>query len=310
MELLCPPDIFQEGKIREELGEDKDRLINKLKLLKEWIQYNSYLPQGYDETILTTFLRGCKHDLEKTKKKIQTYFIACCTNSEFLGNRIGSLNDDMKATEFISAVMMPRLTPEGYRVIIIKLTDSNVDRFDLVKTYRYISRIADIKVHEDTLIAGEVFVIDASLATTEILAKFLSNTTKKAISLALDMYPVRIKSIHVISSIPFIQNILIVLKTVIKDKLIKRFYFHKSVDKLCDFVPLKCLPGDYGGPQRPLKEINEDWKGKVVGFREKYLQMGGEMRLNGPVPHEFKKVSGDVETEFGVQGSFRKLNLD
>lgn len=40
-----------------------------------------------DDVLISNFLRGCKHDLEKTKRKLDVYFTLRATTPEFFSQR-------------------------------------------------------------------------------------------------------------------------------------------------------------------------------------------------------------------------------
>ncbi|PSN30162.1 hypothetical protein C0J52_27760 [Blattella germanica] len=83
-------------------------------------------------------------------------------------------------------------------------------------------------------------------------------------------------------------------------------YLHSDMDSVLEQVPKRVLPQEYGGDAGPLDKITADWKKKVEGYRtwfkeqEKYRS-------------DEKKRPGKAKTQedlFGLEGSFRQLNVD
>lgn len=58
----------------EELGEVPERIAADLQDLKTWIQQQPHLKARTDDQFLVQFLRGCKHSLEKAKRKIDAFY--------------------------------------------------------------------------------------------------------------------------------------------------------------------------------------------------------------------------------------------
>lgn len=76
-------------------------------------------------------------------------------------------------------------------------------------------------------------------------------------------------------------------------------------DDLKKYIPSEFLPEDYGGKLSCLEDLQADWIKCLVDERE-FLEKLGETRPTGSIPAEFQSA----EDEFGVEGSFRKLNID
>ena len=55
-ELLIGPDEDQKRRIRDELGENEDRMKNNIRLIKEWIRCTTYMPEVYGECSYFFFL--------------------------------------------------------------------------------------------------------------------------------------------------------------------------------------------------------------------------------------------------------------
>lgn len=76
-------------------------------------------------------------------------------------------------------------------------------------------------------------------------------------------------------------------------------------ESLLDYLPKGCLPSDYGGTDLPLSEQKTKWTKLLIENKE-FLERIGRAKPSGPIP----KSLASTETEFGVDGSFRQLNID
>lgn len=58
----------------EQLFEEPDKIIDSVKILREWIAKSPHLRARTDDQFLVTFLRCCKYSIEKTKAKIDLFY--------------------------------------------------------------------------------------------------------------------------------------------------------------------------------------------------------------------------------------------
>ncbi|XP_031344539.1 retinol-binding protein pinta-like isoform X2 [Photinus pyralis] len=79
-----------------------------------------------------------------------------------------------------------------------------------------------------------------------------------------------------------------------------------SIQSLCEHVPISALPVEYGGCGETLEELTVKWKHKVESYKEWFLE---EATCGCD---ESKRISESYtpSDSFGINGSFRKLNID
>lgn len=71
----------------EKYNEVPERIESDLKALKEWIKKTPHLKARTDDQFLVSYLRGCKHSLEKTKQRIDAFYTIKMGLPEILNNR-------------------------------------------------------------------------------------------------------------------------------------------------------------------------------------------------------------------------------
>ena len=76
---------------------------------------------------------------------------------------------------------MPGLTPKGMRVNVLRAhTDKPDSNFSVTNAIKLVLMIGDIRLkEEETGVAGDVFVLDASIITPAHVAKFTPAILKK-----------------------------------------------------------------------------------------------------------------------------------
>ncbi|XP_017494173.1 PREDICTED: uncharacterized protein LOC108382299 [Rhagoletis zephyria] len=82
---------------------------------------------------------------------------------------------------------------------------------------------------------------------------------------------------------------------------------HTTFESLCEAVPIKYLPKEYGGENSSIEEIVARTEQLILEYREylleeKYYGVDEKLRVGG----------GSINTEplFGLEGTFRKLDVD
>lgn len=78
------------------------------------------------------------------------------------------------------------------------------------------------------------------------------------------------------------------------------------MDSFFECIPKRLLPAEYGGDAGPIQNIVDEWVKKVTdnkAFFEDEEALGSEEKKRIGRPK-------NAETLFGVDGSFRKLNVD
>ncbi|KAF2879412.1 hypothetical protein ILUMI_26761 [Ignelater luminosus] len=307
MSLLQGPTPQQMEAIRAELGEDPDRLQHNIQLLQKWISCQVHLPRDYDNNLLPVFLRGCKHNLERAKKKLEMYFIVRTKVPELFGDREPTKELMERYTKMIKIATLPKLTPDGSRITIFKVMCLNGDEWDTIEMIRYIYMNADIRVAEEVPISGDIFIYDLENLKTVHILKYASPILKKALVAAQEAYPQRLKQLHYVNTPPFTEKILNITKSFMKEKMRDRFIVHNSMDDLLKYFPSDILPVEYAGTSGKFNNLVNDWVDCIVK-RRKWFQQQDNIKATGPIP-ECVSYS-HFDDVIGVQGSFRKLEID
>lgn len=63
------------------------------------------------------------------------------------------------------------------------------------------------------------------------------------------------KGVHIMTKVKVFDIIIRIAKSVLSAKISERLHVHNSVEELYEFVPREMLPVEYGGKERPLKEL-------------------------------------------------------
>ncbi|KAK6620637.1 hypothetical protein RUM43_010932 [Polyplax serrata] len=305
---LVQPTPEQQLRIRNELNENVDTRAQDLQTIKEWLDLQPHLPKNFDDARLMTFLRGCKFSLEKTKRKLDMYFTMRSAIPEFFSNRNPldpTIQDIMKN---IHVPPLPGLTPEGRRVIVMRGIDKDQATPNVAEAMKVVFMIGDIRLLEETTgVGGDIYILDAAVATPAHFAKFTPTLIKKFLVCAQEGYPVKLKEVHVVNVSPLVDTIVNFVKPFLKEKIRNRIFFHTNgYESLYKYVPKEILPEEYGGFAGPTAAINEQWMKKMETYKDWFQEQE-------TVKADESKRPGKPKTHddlFGVEGSFKKLVID
>ncbi|XP_022900857.2 alpha-tocopherol transfer protein-like [Onthophagus taurus] len=300
---LVLPSEIQLQQIYNVLGVDEARHQHLLNRFKNWLSTEKYLPQEFDEAYLSNFLLLCKDDLSKAKIKFETNLI----------NRSSQLLSKMKFKPGIidfnvirQSLILPYLTENGCRLVFCSIPEV-MEEFNLISLLNYALNLTDILLFEDNC-SGAIIIIDFKNSSAEIVTKVDFSTFVEFMKFLLSSFPHRLKNFHIINCKPIIKPGLILMKSVLTDKLKNRFLIHNQPEDLLNYLPITHLPIECGGNSFSLNDLANNWK---KYFQENHLTLTSKLskvRVQGQIPKE--KMSWDSSFSFGLDGSFRNLQVD
>ncbi|XP_076181488.1 alpha-tocopherol transfer protein-like [Ptiloglossa arizonensis] len=305
--LLIQPTEEMSKQIREELNENVATRDKDLEIIKEWLIKQPHLPDFYDDYRLMTFLRGCKFSLEKCKKKLDMYFTMRTVVPEFFSNRDITRPELREITKIVQIPPLPGLTKNGRRVIVMRGIDKELPTPSVPETMKLVMMIGDIRLKEELVgVAGDVYILDASVATPSHFAKFTPGIVKKFLVCVQEAYPVKLKEVHVVNVSPLVDTIVNFVKPFLKEKIRNRIFMHSDLKTLYEYIPREILPTEYGGDAGPIQAIHETWIQKLEEYRPWFLEQES-VKTNESLRPGKPKTQDDL---FGLDGSFRQLTID
>lgn len=190
----------------------------------------------------------------------------------------------------------------------------------------------ELWIREDdyATVNGFIDILDVSRLTTAHFASHTPNVIRKMLVFAEKAIPLRQRATHFINFPPSFYTIFNMLKPLMPAKQQERvsmkerkagiikwetkkktknfqLYVHdNNLESLYTHVPQKYLPKEYGGENGSLEEITQISKQFFLDRRD-YLHEDLKYRNNESLR---KGKQPDYEGIFGVEGSFRKLDVD
>jgi len=295
---------------KDELGEVPDRMPADLQAIKEWLAKQSHITARTDDQWLIAFLRGCKYSLERTKEKLDNYHTMKTMVPEF-SRAVDPMDPGVQQMIKlgISLILPKTAGPTGPRVIIIRSGVYDPSQFSMLDTMSLNNMISAMLMMTDdnTVIAGQRYIIDMKNVTMAHLSQMTPATVKKMVMTGQESLPIREKGTHLINTPMGIETLFNLFKSFMNDKGKNRVHMHnEDMEALHKFVPKEILPTEYGGDGGSVQEIIDHWKAKMESRRDWFIENGAHKTDESKRPGKPKTV----ETMFGIEGSFRRLNVD
>ncbi|KAF5308781.1 hypothetical protein FQR65_LT06014 [Abscondita terminalis] len=290
-----------------ELNENPKRVKQDVEDLRSWLKHQVHLQFKNDDQFLLGILRRCKFSMEKSKKKLETYYTMKTFAPEFFMSRdpfSRSIQSFLTTkTVYINSTFS---SPTMYYVYWKNIEDMGLS---IAESSHMFFMNMDILTNENDsfVINGFYFILDFKDVPLSAYLKWDINLTKKVFTI-LNGYPIRIKYIIAVNADPVIEKIYNILKLVLSEKIQKKVILlnKKNSDKLFEVVPRDLIPKEFGGTASNLDKTLSEWKNKVESYcswfkeDEKY-KTNEELRVGKP------KTLSEI---FSVDGSFRKLDWD
>nr|XP_050852985.1 alpha-tocopherol transfer protein-like isoform X2 [Vespula vulgaris] len=261
----------------------------------------------FDDAMLMTFLRGCKFSLEKCKKKLDMYFTMRAIVPEFFNNRDVTQPELKEILDLVNFPPLPGLTKDGCRVIVMRGKRKDMLTPNVSNLMKLVMMIGDVRLKEEIHgVAGDIYILDASVATPAHFAKFTPTIIKKFLVCIQEAYPVKLKQVHVVNISPLVDTIINFVKPFLKEKIRNRIFTHSNLEAIYEYIPKEILPIEYGGNAGSIQTIHDAWIKKLEEYgpwfaAQTSVVANETLRPGKPRTHD------DI---FGLDGSFRQLTID
>uniref|UniRef100_A0A1A9WEC8 CRAL-TRIO domain-containing protein n=1 Tax=Glossina brevipalpis TaxID=37001 RepID=A0A1A9WEC8_9MUSC len=307
---LRPLNEDLQKKAKEELNEIPERIGEELNAFKTWIEKQPHLRANTDDQFLIAFLRGCKYNLEKAKKKIDAYYTLKTKFPDLFG--LTDIDNEKFREIFrlglITYLPIP-LYDNGPRILFVRNVAPQSEQYHVIDFWIVHQVLQDILILEDDYAAinGVVMIADWRKTSANQIFQITPTLLKRWNAYTFQAMPIRLKCLHVAYAPKIFEKVFNFLKSMWPAKLQQRLFVHNnSLDSLIERVPLKYLPREYGGENGSIKEIVDEWDQKFNKYRD-YFKKSSQWGTNEKARIE---NINDYDNMFGLVGSFKTLQLD
>uniref|UniRef100_A0A1B6F0Q8 CRAL-TRIO domain-containing protein n=1 Tax=Cuerna arida TaxID=1464854 RepID=A0A1B6F0Q8_9HEMI len=259
----------------EVLNENPSNRDGDISQIREWLSSQPQLHAKTDAVTIVRFLRGCKFDHEKTKKKITAFYELRGNAPEWFVDRDPTLPP---LQELLSlGVFLPLLKkdPSGRLVVLIRVAAHDPSRHLQNDVFKVGKMTLDLAIEQDESVSvyGVTAVFDLtgiSLGHARILTPGM---IKKAVHAWQDCYPVRTKSLDFINTPSYVNVVLNIFRAFMREKMKNRVHVHGfNLQSLHELVPPSILPEEYGGTDGKLQDLIDHWKVRVTEGKEWFAE--------------------------------------
>ncbi|XP_065337539.1 alpha-tocopherol transfer protein-like [Cloeon dipterum] len=302
-----PPDLLESA--IKNLNEDPKRRAADVQAIRDWLKKQPHIKGDLDDQTIVNFLRGCKFSLERTKEKLDMYFTIKSAVPEFFGERDFKSKKMAEILDLAFYFPLPEPDDLGRRVCLLRAgqNDPNLIKMEDVFKANFMMMDMMIRTDDRAVINGIVNVMDMGSLSMGHVSQMTPSFVKKVTVCSEEGYPIRPKGQNFINTPTFFNVIYNIFNSFVKEKIAKRNFVHgKNMESLYENVPQRLLPTEYGGKAGSIADINKAYVKQLLEFNDWYIKdakSGVDEKKRPGKP----KTSQDI---FGLEGSFRQLNVD
>ncbi|XP_037027443.1 alpha-tocopherol transfer protein-like [Bradysia coprophila] len=275
--------------------------------LQDWYNRQPHTP-SITELEAMRFLHACYYSVEQAKICLDTYHTARTHWPEFFKNRNVHGTDVTSQMKIASFTLLPELTAEGYGVILCRLIDSEVLKFNFWNSVKLFGMVTDVWFAQNDLRQGYVCVIDMKGCTLMHLTRVNVIALKKFMFYIQEALPIRLKAIHFINTVSFMDKVLALMKPFTKKELMNMLQLHATMDTFLDkCVPKSAMPNEYGGSAGDAEKMRENSYTSMQANARFFEEEETTKRVNEKLRQGKPHGDGDI---FGLDGSFKQLSFD
>ncbi|XP_039291522.1 uncharacterized protein LOC111060385 [Nilaparvata lugens] len=300
-----------EAKLRlyKEYNMTPDSVADDVQAIKDWANKQPHLP-NFEKAVdsdkwIENVLLMVKNSMSKAKNVIDTYFSLRTIHPTLFQGRDPSLPAMKRSFEDVHIVILPGLTKEGNRVILMRINNPDPDDYDLEAHMKRSLMLMEIYLRDGVDFTGLQVVHDFKNFKLGHLTHF-NLQLLKMMSTGMKGYQFRLPKTIMMNAPSHIDTLMTVCRPFINAKVMARVKIIKDQLKLAEELPPEMVPVEYGGTAPSVEELNNQWR-EILMKNRPYLAVVDSLKTNESLRLEKKFI----QTEFGGEnGSFRKLAVD
>ncbi|KAJ2943021.1 hypothetical protein O0L34_g15214 [Tuta absoluta] len=297
----------KEFSIMKEFEKNPDITPGDIKKLREWISSQPHLPAEHlsDLDLLIVF-HCCERSAEVSKQVLDLHYTLRTLFTPYFKDRILDKKAEFQM-ETILFAPLPTPGVNGYRAIYVRLLDADPRNFNFVEVVRTFMMIFDLWQHEEGTWPGFLLIIDMDQAVMGHITKLDIMALRQVLYFLQECMLVKLKGIHFMNAPVFMDKLMMLLKPFMAKSLLDTFHIHQpNSTSMYDFVPKEAFPKEEGGQYKDHNTIRDELISRLRANRQFFVEEN-QRRVN---QNKRPGKPTTVEDLFGIQGSFKKLDID
>ncbi|CAG9865421.1 unnamed protein product [Phyllotreta striolata] len=242
--------------------------------IKSWLKDRGDLHARTEDAYLLAFLRGCKFDVEKTKKKLTNYYTMRRNVPEWFDDRdprSKTVQDLVNLGVFVPL----RSTQDKRLVVIIRVAVHDPDVHKQDDVFKTGNMLMDVAALED-VVSAQIYGVTAvfDLAGVDFRhAKQLTPAMIKKAVFSWRNYHVRPKQLEFVNVPGTVGVVLSIFKSFMSEKMRNRVRVHSSgLESLHGVIDKGILPPEYGGTGESVKQLVDYWREKLLSYTDWFIE--------------------------------------
>ncbi|XP_022187136.1 alpha-tocopherol transfer protein-like [Nilaparvata lugens] len=306
--LLEPATSEQWKKLYKDLEMNPGQLKEDIQTIRTWLAKQSHLPQTASDNLIASFIVGCKNSLERTKQKLDAFYTIRNQLPELFLNNDPTRQEAIDATRPVRIFLLPKLHPDGCRILVTSYRNNDTTFYDVKENLKRILGVMTIRMNSEPFYRGDYMICDATHFSLGHAVKLTPTLMRNFLHCIQDVLPLQIKGIVFYNAPPILEKTLNnVIKPFLKKKIADRIHLYsQDHTALLKHFPKEVLPKNLGGDEPVDDVIDALWDKKLESYRDWFMNEGNE------TTDESKRPSNASfhPSQFGLEGSFRKLTID
>ncbi|XP_053617356.1 alpha-tocopherol transfer protein-like isoform X1 [Plodia interpunctella] len=303
--LLFRPDTLQSVRKLNNF-EDPKKLDEAIDILQEWARKQPhFVVKEFDRDFLERIIIFNKGLLERSKTRLDKYCTLHNLMPEFF--RPIHIINDLSNLEFMKDAIMPQLTPEHYRIYILKNTGQQFTSKVLLDYYIRLVNFWQYAMRYDYY-AGVICVYDVSEANLMDLVTSMNMTyMRQMLTVIMEGFGARLKAVYTVSDSKVVSTLHDLVRPLLSKKLADRVHVLNNINLLKEKVPIDIMPVEYGGKEKPLAELHQNWLNVLTSDDQlEYMKKMSEVKTD----ESLRPADKFNQDYMGMAGTFRTLNVD
>lgn len=259
--MLPPSDYIPRGSE----SPDRDCYLQKI---YEWLDENPNINACRDENHLTFFLRSCKYDLEKTKKKIKIFYIMRAERTEWFANRDPFLPEIQELLNIGVFLPLEERDEHNRQVVIIRTSAHNPKVHSQNDVFKVSKMILDLLLRSEPNVSSVGIVAIFDMDGVQLAHALALNP--KLIKRSVDswqVYPCKPKMLEFVNAPTHVNFVLNTFRLFMTAKMKSRVFVRKGTSEV-----KAILPKDLGGSGPSYEELAMKWKAEVERNAEYFAE--------------------------------------
>ncbi|XP_075983843.1 clavesin-1-like [Anticarsia gemmatalis] len=294
--------------IEREYEKNPDISPEDIRKLREWLKTQPHLPgEHLTDVDLLIVYHCCDKSMEVSKQVMDLHYTLRTMFTQFFKDRCFDKKADFSMNTVLYAPL-PTKTLQGDRAVYLRLLDPDPKNFYFVEAVRAFMMMFDMWQYEEGTFQGFVMMIDMDSTSLSHVTRLDIMAVKKVLYFLQECMLTKLKGLHFLSAPYFMDKLMMLLKPFLTKQLMDMLHIHQvGSDSIYSIVPKEAFPKEEGGSYKDHNTIRDELIHRMQA-NSTFLREENRRRVNEALRPGGKP--SQVEKEFGMQGSFKKLDID